>query len=222
MDHGGVVVVEDVAGAVFARLGVVARAADGVDGEAQPAGHLHGRAAHGRGGAPDQEAPALLLRLAGDAEAEEDADAGGGDGHGEHGALLERDAVWDFHGRVLVEEGVRLESAVVDVAVADGGGETGDAIAFAEERDVRGDGFDDAADVAAEDVGVFGEEEAVVLDLPVHGVGCEGAVLDEEFRALGLGDGAVLHLEAGFGRGDDGGGVGHGGWLRMACLKSRQ
>ena len=78
-------------------------------------------------------------------------------------------------------------------------------------RDAFADGFDGAAHVAAEDGGPAADDEAVVLDLPVDGVGGEGVVFDEDLAGAGVGDGTLFEDEAlafGF---EDGAGLGHDG-----------
>lgn len=67
---------------------------------------------------------------------------------------------------------------MVGVLVDDGGCVSGDSVSFLETLDFWADGLDDARNVAAEDVGILGDEQGVVLDFSVDGIGSEGGVLD--------------------------------------------
>ena len=101
-----------------------------------------------------------------DAEDDEQGDGGGGHGHGEDAALFKGHAGRELGG---AEQRVGLPGAVVSVVVVNDGGEAGDAVAGGEVRDGWAEGDDDAG---AEDGGVGGDEEGIVIQstgLPGHG-----------------------------------------------------
>ena len=104
-----------------------------------------------------------------------------------------------------------LESAVAGVFGVEAVGHAGDAVAGAEVGDVRADGGDGTSDVGAEDGGVGGDEDAVVLHFVVDGGDGDGVDFNEEFVGAGRVDGAVFDDEAGARGVQDGGFVGHVG-----------
>ena len=186
------------------------------DGQAHATGELHRRRPDGGRGAPDRQRRARLLhrvRVAlgqgsRDAQGDEEGDGGGGHAHGEDGALLKGHAGGELRGADFAEQRIGLPGAVVGVVVKNDCGEADDAVTRGEVRDGWTDGDNDAGDVGAEDGGVGGDEDGVVLNLPVDRVGGDGVVADEELTWTRGGDAARGYGNAAvFGR-DDGSEIG--------------